>query len=85
MTVDIVAFRKRLAEYVNRAAYSGERLALTRHGRVVAVVVSSQDAEKLEELETAQDARDLRAALAAAKRKGEKPIPLAEVKKQLGL
>lgn len=40
--------RIQLAELVNRVAYAGERVELTRHGRVVAALVSAEDYDQLE-------------------------------------
>jgi prevent-host-death family protein len=59
--------RDQLGELVNRAAYSDERIVLTRHGRaVVALVLIAV----LHELEDAEDAADLAAARAAATESG---------------
>ena len=68
--VSIAVARKRFSEVVNRAAYGKERVVLTRYGHT---------------LEDRIDAGDVRKALAEMKAKGEKPIPLAKVKKRLGL
>lgn len=43
--------RKDLAELVNRVAYGGERIPLSRHGKVVAAIVSAEDLQLLERLE----------------------------------
>ncbi|MEW2359286.1 type II toxin-antitoxin system Phd/YefM family antitoxin [Spirillospora sp. NPDC029432] len=42
--------RKELADLVNRVAYTGERVALTRRGKVMAALVSAEDLELLESL-----------------------------------
>ena len=42
--------RADLADLVNRVAYSGERVVLTRHGRPVAALISAQDLELLEQV-----------------------------------
>ena len=42
--------RKEFADLVNRVAYSGERIALTRRGKVMAALVSAEDLELLERL-----------------------------------
>ena len=49
---------------VNRVAFGGERVVLTRHGRRVAAVVPIADLELIEALEDARDLDDVRAALA---------------------
>jgi prevent-host-death family protein len=48
---------------VNRVAFGGERVVLTRHGRRVAAVVPIEDLELLEDLEDARDLNEVRAAL----------------------
>jgi prevent-host-death family protein len=42
--------RKEFADLVNRVAYTGERIALTRRGKVMAALVSAEDLELLERL-----------------------------------
>ncbi|SEG84903.1 prevent-host-death family protein [Thermomonospora echinospora] len=42
--------RQVLADLVNRVAYGGEHVVLTRHGRVVAAIVSPEDLELLQRL-----------------------------------
>ncbi|MFC9974515.1 type II toxin-antitoxin system Phd/YefM family antitoxin [Spirillospora sp. NPDC127200] len=42
--------RKEFADLVNRVAYAGERVALTRRGKVIAALVSAEDLELLEQL-----------------------------------
>lgn len=54
--------RTHLSDVVNRAAYAGEAVYLTRRGRRLAAVVP---AEVLEAYEAAEDAADLQAAEAA--------------------
>jgi hypothetical protein len=70
---------------VNRASYGKERVALTRYGRTLAAIVPAEDLALLEAMEDRIDADGAREALANMKAKGEKPIPLAKVKKRLGL
>jgi prevent-host-death family protein len=48
--IPVTQARAELAELVNRVAYSGERVVLTRHGRPLAALVSSDDHEQLEAL-----------------------------------
>lgn len=45
-TVPITDARGQLAELVNRVAYSGDHVTLTRHGRPMAVLVSVSDAQR---------------------------------------
>ncbi len=56
--------RESFSTTVNRVAFGGERVTLTRHGRPVAAVVPIADLELLEALEDAHDLDDVRAALA---------------------
>ncbi|MGN8244508.1 type II toxin-antitoxin system Phd/YefM family antitoxin [Cellulomonas soli] len=60
--------RSHLSEVVNRAAYNGEAVYLTRRGRRLAAVVP---AEVLEAYEAAEDAADVEAARAALAEGGE--------------
>ena len=41
--------KTRLSEYLNRAAYRGERILVERHGKPVAALVSVEDLRRLEE------------------------------------
>jgi len=43
--------RAQLADLINRVAYGGERIPLSRHGRVVAALVSADDLARLERAE----------------------------------
>jgi len=48
-------FRAELSDVVGRVTYGGERVALTRNGKVAAVLISKEDLETLERLEMAAD------------------------------
>lgn len=74
-TVGVTEARDQLGELVNRAAYSGERIVLTRHGRAVAALVPIA---MLQQLEDAEDAADLVAAREAAGEGGPN-VPHAQV------
>ena len=76
----IADLRTHMAEAVNRAAYGGERVILTRRGKAVVALVSLDD---LAMLETLEDQEDLRAALKARKEAGA--VPLETVKARLGM
>ena len=80
MQIPMNQARGQFAEILNRAAYGGERIILERRGKPVAAVVSMED---LEDLAALEDEADLRAALRARNQK--KRIPLADVKKRLGM
>jgi len=60
--IGVTEARDQLGELVNRAAYSDERIVLTRHGRAVAALVPIA---VLHDLEAAEDAADLRAQVLA--------------------
>lgn len=57
-------FRADLADIMGRAAYGHERVAVTRNGRIAAVLIGPDDLELLERLEDAQDLAAYRAAKA---------------------
>ena len=83
--VGIKEIRDNLADALNKVAYAGERVVLARRGKGVAALVSMEDLELLEKMEDEADVRDEKRTLAEMKRKGEKPIPLAGIKKRLGM
>lgn len=47
--------RSQLSDVLGRAMYAGERIGVTRNGRLAAVVVSVADFEALEEFEMERD------------------------------
>ncbi len=77
----MAAARKELTDIVNRVAYGGERIAIGRRNKDLAVLISVEDAELLEVLEDLVDAKAVRRALAEK----EDPIPWQEAKAHLGL
>ena len=54
-----------MADVLGGVAYGSERVGVTRHGKLTAVVISVADLELLEELEAARDAAEFAAAKAA--------------------
>ena len=58
-------FRAEFSDVVGHVAYGGERVALTRNGKVAAVLISSEDLETWERLAMAADVEAYRAAEAA--------------------
>lgn len=64
-TVSTRELRSQLSDVLGRAMYAGERVGVTRHGKLAAVVVSVADFEALEEFEMAQDIAAYRAAKAS--------------------
>jgi prevent-host-death family protein len=65
--------RKEFADLVNRVAYTGERVALTRRGKVMAALVSAEDLELLENLRA--ERLDLSQRPAAAPPETPRPAP----------
>lgn len=57
--------RSQLSDVLGRAIYAGERIGVTRNGKLAAVVVSVADLEALEEFEMVQDIAAYRQAKAA--------------------
>ncbi|MBW1686844.1 MAG: type II toxin-antitoxin system Phd/YefM family antitoxin [Deltaproteobacteria bacterium] len=47
LSISVRDFRRKMADALNRVAYRGEQIALTRHGEVVAVLVSYKDVQEL--------------------------------------
>ena len=56
--------RAELSDVLGRVMYAGERIGVTRNGRLAAVVVGVADIEALEEFEMAQDGAAYREAKA---------------------
>lgn len=56
--------RGQLADVLGRTMYAGERIGVTRNGKLAAVLVSVEDLEALEAFEDAQDVAEYRAAKA---------------------
>lgn len=83
-TLDVTNARKGFAEAVNRVSYGKERIAIRRHGKILAGLVSAEELALLEEI-NARDLKEAKAAIAAAKKKGEKAVKWSEAKKRLGL
>lgn len=57
--------RSQLSDVLGRAMYAGERIGVTRNGKLAAVVISVADLEALEAFEMAQDLAAYREAKAA--------------------
>ena len=63
--VSVSKLKDALSEYLNRAAYGGERIVVASRGKPKAAVIGVADLELLEELEDAQSAREALAAYQA--------------------
>ncbi len=72
--------RSQLSDVLGRAMYAGERIGVTRNGRLAAVVVSVSDLEALEGFEMQQDVMAYREA--KAEDDGER-VSLEELRSQL--
>ena len=70
------------AEVLSRVQYGNERVAVTRYGKEVAVVVSIEDARLLEQLEDLVDSADTLEAIEEAEREGT--ISLAALRDKIG-
>ncbi|TQO19900.1 prevent-host-death family protein [Rhodoglobus vestalii] len=57
--------RSQLSDVLGRAMYGGERIGVTRNGKLAAVVISVADLEALEAFEMAQDVAAYREANAS--------------------
>lgn len=62
--VSIRELRSHLSDVLSRAMYAGERIGVTRNGKLAAIVVSVADVEALEEFEMQQDVAAYRRAKA---------------------
>jgi prevent-host-death family protein len=81
--VGVSEARESFAELVNRAAYGGERVLVSRRGRPIAAIVPIADVEFMERMEDALDQQAARAALADPE--NAVPVPWEQVKAELGL
>jgi len=77
--------RDQLSDLLNRVAYGGERIPIERRGKVMAVLVSLEDAALLEALEDRIDGEEAERALKEFEESGEEAIPYEKVRKELGL
>lgn len=65
MQVSTRQLREQLSDVLSRAMYAGERIGVTRNGKLSAVVISVEDLAALEAFEMAEDVAAYRAAAAA--------------------
>ena len=82
-TVTVANAKNHFSDLLRRAEYGGERVIVERHGKPVAVIVSTDDLKRLELLEDAADVRDAEAALKEAAEQGT--LPLDAVLRKHGL
>lgn len=81
--VNFVEFRKHLSEYVGKARYADERIAVTHHGKVVGGFVSADALKLLEDWEMKQDCEAYDRAMERHKKNGYKTISHEEMMKRL--
>lgn len=79
-TISVTEARDELGDTVDRVARNGQRVTITRRGKAVAAIVSTEDLALLEALEDRADLEDAREALRAGGF-----IPWERVKAELGL
>jgi prevent-host-death family protein len=79
-TIEASRLRQEISDALNTVAFGGERIAINRHGKRVAVLVPVDDLTLLESLE---EQRDLKLAKRALKEKGT--VSWSEAKKKLRL
>ena len=72
--------RREFSRTINRVAYGGERIVLSRHERDVVAMVPVEDLELIRAIEDKIDLADARASLAGGGR-----IPWEQLKAELGL
>ena len=84
ITLSIVDARNNMADVLNRVSYGGERIALSRRGKAVAVLVSVADAELLARLEDAADMQAAKKALTEYCRNPASAVPFEAVLKKAG-
>ncbi|MFD6636051.1 type II toxin-antitoxin system prevent-host-death family antitoxin [Micromonospora chalcea] len=76
--------RDSLADVVSRAHYAGRITYVTRRGQRLAAIVPAELAEAIERAEDAADVSAARDALARIEA-GDTPVPLADLRDELGL
>ena len=80
-TVSTAEARKNFSDLINKVAYGNESIILTRRGKKVAAIISTDDLELLQRIEDYIDIQDAKKALAEP---GEN-ISADEFWKKLGL
>ncbi len=75
--------RENFSDLLNRAAFAKERVAIHRHGKPIAYVVSIEDAALLESLEDAEDLLAFRSSKRQFEESGEAAIPWRQIQTKL--
>lgn len=73
-----VEARDNFAELIDRAALTGERIVITRHGEPMAALVSLDDLEMVEEIERRIERKQRRMQAPVPSRRPGEPTPSAE-------
>lgn len=81
--VTVADARNGLAELLNRVAYAGERLVITRHGREIAALVPVEDLRLAERLRRFVTRKDVARALEELD--SGRSAPWARLRDELGL
>lgn len=81
--VTVADARSGLAELLNRVAYGGERLVITRHGREIAALVPVDDLRLADRLRRFVTRKDVARALAELD--SGRSAPWARLRDELGL
>lgn len=68
--ISVADLRSNLAEFMNRVQYAGERICITRNGKPIAAMISTDDLEYFEALEDYFDINEANKALEEAEREG---------------
>lgn len=82
-TLTVSQVRDKFAEVTGRVQFAGERIAMQKHGKTIAVLVPPSDLEVLEVIEDRLDLLDALDALADYRENGG--VRLDELKADLGL
>ena len=82
-SIPITEVREKLAEIAGRVQFAGERIAMQKHGKTVAVLVPPSDLKALEALEDQLDLLDAIEALADYEANGG--VDFGELKRSFGL
>ena len=84
-TVNFVEFRKHLSQYVGKARFANECIAVTHHGTVVGGFVSAEALQLLEDLEMQKDCEAYDRAMKHFEKNQYKTRSHEEFKKNIGL
>ena len=82
-TLTVSQVREKFAEVTGRVQFAGERIAMQKHGKTVAVLVPPSDLKVLEALEDRLDLLDALDALADFRKNGG--VDMDDLKADLGL